>query len=92
MVGVAPIAKDSGRRQGRRVVAEGRARVRRVLYMAAVAVSRREHRFAELYRRLVGEGEPRKLALVATTRKMLVTLNAMARTGTAWEEHLLEAA
>jgi transposase len=60
--------------------------------MAAVAVSRREHRFAELYRRLVGEGKPKELAPVTTVRKMLVTLNAMARTGTAWKEHLLEAA
>jgi transposase len=92
LAGVAPVAKDSGRRQRQRVVAEGRARVRRVLYMAAVAVSRRENRFAEFYKRLVGKGKPKKLALVATMRKMLVTLNAMARTGTAWKEQFLEAA
>jgi transposase len=89
---VAPVAKDSGRRQGQRVVAEGRARVRRVLYMAAVAVSRRENRFAGFHKRLVGKGKPKKLALVATMRKMLVTLNAMTRTGAAWKESFLEAA
>jgi transposase len=90
LAGVAPVAKDSGRRQ--RVAAEGRARVRRVLHTAAVAISRRANRFAEFYKRLVGKGKPKKLALVATVRKMLVTLNAMARTGTAWKEQFLEAA
>jgi transposase len=91
LAGVAPVARDSGRRQGRRAVAEGRAAVRCVLYVAAVAISRRENPFAAFYRRLVGRGKPRKLALVATMRKMLVTLNAMAGTGTAWKEHLPEA-
>jgi transposase len=92
LVGVAPIARDSGRRQGQRVVAEGRAEARCVLYMAAVAISRRENPFAAFYKRLAGKGKPRKLALVATMRKMLVTLNAMARTGTRGHLPVAEAA
>jgi transposase len=92
LAGVAPVAKDSGRRQGQRVVAEGRARVRRVLYMATVAISHRENRFAAFYKRLVAKGKPKKLALVAAMRKMLVTLNAMARTSTAWRAESAAAA
>jgi transposase len=79
LVGVAPIAKDSGLKRGQRVVAEGRSAVRRVLYMAALSTSRTDSRCADFYRRLVATGKPPKLALVATMRKMIVTLNAIAR-------------
>lgn len=84
LAGVAPIARDSGRHRGRRSVAEGRALTRAVLYMAAVAISRRKNPFADFYKRLTGKGKPGKLALLATMRKMLVTLNAMLRTATSW--------
>jgi transposase len=83
LAGVAPVARDSGLRQRTRVVAEGRSIVRKVLSMAALATARRDNRFAGFYQRLVAKGKPKKLALVATMRKMLVTLNAMMRTGTA---------
>jgi Transposase IS116/IS110/IS902 family len=65
LVGVAPIAKDGGRKRGQRVVAEGRGAVRRVLYMAA---------------------------LIATMRKMLVTLNAIARADQPWCDPALQPA
>jgi hypothetical protein len=64
----------------RRAVAEGRGTVRRVLSMAALSASRNGSRFAAFYRRLVARGKPPKVALVATMRKMLVTLTAIART------------
>jgi transposase len=54
--------------------------------MAAVATSQRGSRFAAFYQRLIAKGKPKKLALVATMRKMLVTLNAMARSGASWHE------
>jgi transposase len=79
LVGVAPIARDSGLKRGQRVVAEGRSAIRRVLYMAALSASRSDSRCADFYRRLVASGKPPKLALVATMRKMIVTLNAIAR-------------
>jgi len=40
LVGVAPINKDSGRKQGRRRVYGGRADVRSVLYMAALSAKK----------------------------------------------------
>jgi transposase len=92
LVGVAPIARDSGTRRGQRVVAEGRGAVRRVLYMAALSASRGGSRFAAFDRRLLAKGKPPKLALIATMRKMLVTLNAIARTHQPWSGSALPAA
>jgi transposase len=92
LVGVAPIAKDSGLKRGHRRVAEGRGAVRRVLYMAAVSASRGSSRFAAFHRRLVAAGKPPKLALVATMRKMLVTLNAIARAHQPWSDSALKPA
>ncbi len=87
LVGLAPIARDSGLMRGRRVIQGGRKEVRGALYMAVLALSRRDSRFARAYRALVKKGKPKKLALVATMRKLLVTLNAIARHNTPWREH-----
>lgn len=92
LVGLAPVARDSGLTRGRRVIQGGRKEVRCALYMAAVALSRRSSRFAVAYRALVAKGKPKKLALVAAMRKLLVTLNAIAKTNTPWREQTLSAA
>jgi transposase len=92
LVGVAPIANDSGLKRGQRVVAAGRSAVRRGLDMAALSASRSGSRFADFYRRLVANGKPPKLALIATMRKMLVTLNAIARANRPWSETALQPA
>jgi transposase len=87
LVGVAPIAKDSGTKHGRRPIRGGRKEVRTVLYMATVSTSRTATRGAAFYRRLVAAGKPPKLALVALMRKTLTTLNAMIRTATPYSPH-----
>ena len=87
LAGLAPVARDSGLMRGRRVIHGGRKEVRGALYMAVLALSRRDSRFARAYRALVEKGKPKKLALVATMRKLLVTLNAIARHNTPWREH-----
>ena len=92
LVGLAPVARDSGLMRGRRVIHGGRKEVRGALYMAVLALSRRASRFALAYRALVEKGKPKKLALVATMRKLLVTLNAITKTNTPWREQPLKAA
>jgi transposase len=87
LVGVAPVAKDSGAKHGRRPIRGGRKQVRTVLDMAAVSASRTAARGAAFYRRLVAAGKPPKLALVALMRKTLITLNAMLRTTTPHDPH-----
>lgn len=92
LAGVAPVANDSGQMRGRRVIQGGRGAVRRALYMAALSASRGRSRFATAYRALLAKGKPAKLALAATMRKLLVTLNAIARSRTPWREERLPAA
>jgi transposase len=86
LVGVAPIAKDSGARQGRRPIRGGRSGVRAPLYMAALVASRSNPRLRAVYQRLLANAKPPKLALVVLMRKMLITLNAMLRTATPWRQ------
>ena len=80
LIGVAPLNRDSGTLRGRRTVWGGRASVRSALYMGALAAARSEASPAgRLYARLVGRGKPKKVALVAVMRKVLVTCNAVVR-------------
>ena len=87
LVGVAPFTRDSGKMRGWLMVRGGRAALRACLYMAAVAAVRAGNpRVAGFYERLRTAGKPAKLALTACVRKLVVTLNAMLRTGTAWKQ------
>ncbi len=84
LVGVAPLARDSGTLRGRRLVWGGRAPVRAALYMAALVASRRNPIIRAFYTRLVAAGKPKKLALTACMHKLLTIANAMLRTQTPW--------
>lgn len=85
LVGVAPLAEDSGRRVGKRRVWGGRAEVRAVLYMATLVATRHNKTLGAYYRALLSRGKEKKVALVACMHKLLTTLNAMLRTQTAWQ-------
>jgi len=84
LVGVAPLNRDSGTLRGKRAVWGGRARVREALYMGALVASRYNPHIKEFYERLVAAGKPKKVALVACMRKLLVILNALLRDRTPW--------
>lgn len=75
LAGVAPYNRDSGAHCGRRTIRGGRVRVRRVLYMAAVVATRFNPILKAFYDRLVKAGKPKKLALTAVMRKLIVLLN-----------------
>lgn len=77
LVGVAPYAKDSGLISGPRHIRGGRAQVRHVLYMAAVAAVRFNPILAPFYQRLRAHGKSTKVCLVAVMRKMLCVLNRL---------------
>jgi transposase len=85
LVGVAPLNRDSGTFRGKRLVYGGRAPVRAVLYMAALVAARRNPVIRAFYERLRTAGKPAKVALTACMRKLLVILNAIARSGTPWQ-------
>ena len=84
LVGVAPLNRDSGTMRGKRTVWGGRAKLRSVLYMAALVGVRRNPVIAAFYQRLLDAGKVKKVALVACMRKLLTIINAMIRTMTIW--------
>ena len=79
LVGVAPLARDSGVMRGRRSVWGGRAGIRTVLYMSALTAMRYEPALRDFYQRLRSRGKAAKVAIMAVMRKMLVILNARMR-------------
>jgi transposase len=88
LVGIAPMANDSGSSRGRRRIQGGRFEIRRVLYMAALTASRRNPVIKVFYERLLTAGKLPKVALVACMRKLLTILNAMVRTNQHWNKSL----
>ncbi|MBI1682461.1 IS110 family RNA-guided transposase [Caulobacter hibisci] len=79
LAGLAPIASDSGKRQGRRSVRGGRAQVRSILVVVAGVVARHDPDLAAFHQRLIQAGKPRMSVRIAVARKLLVRLNAKAR-------------
>lgn len=88
LVGVAPMANDSGNSKGRRRVQGGRFEIRRVLYMATLTAARHNPAIKTFYDRLLAAGKLPKVALVACMRKLLTTLNAMVKTNKPWDKSL----
>jgi len=84
LVGVAPLNDDSGTLHGRRHIWGGRAAVRATLYMAALVATRWNPMIREFYGRLCAAGKPKKVALVACMRKLLVLCNSVLRSATPW--------
>ena len=86
LVGVAPLNRDSGQHQGQRRVWGGRAKVRSVLYMAALAARRFNPVIRDFAARLKAQGKPPKVVLVACMRKLLVIANALLRDSAPWTQ------
>ena len=86
LIGVAPITRESGRLRGKRMIQGGRAQVRTVLYMAMMSAIQCNPVFKATYERLLAAGKPKKVAIVACMRKMVVTLNSMLRDGAMWDK------
>jgi transposase len=84
LVGVAPLNRDSGSLKGLRHIWGGRAPVRAALYMAALVATRHNPQIRSFYQRLLAAGKPRKVALVACMRKLLLICNAVLRSDTLW--------
>ncbi len=86
LIGLAPINRDSGKKQGQRYIQGGRGHVRRVLYMTAMVAIRYNKTMRVFYDRMRSTGKPFKVAIVAVMRKLLCTLNAMVRDKLPWLE------
>lgn len=86
LAGLAPFNRDSGQHRGHRSIFGVRARVRAVLYMAAVTAMKWNPTLRAFNERLAKQGKPFKVRATACMRKLLVILNTMARTKQPWED------
>lgn len=84
LVGVAPLNRDSGHWRGKRTIWGGRPQVRAALYMSALVATQFNPLIRPFYLRLLATGKPKKLALTACMRKLLIILNAIAHRGLPW--------
>jgi transposase len=85
LAGLAPIADQSGTRDGARVIFGGRPRVRRVLYLAALTAARFNADMRAFYNRLRAAGKPPKAALIAVARKLVVLANTLISHDRMWQ-------
>src|SRR3979409_2567648 len=79
LVGVAPIANDSGKRRGKRPVRGGRSGVRSILFLVAATAARYDQSLGAFRDRLRAKGKEKMVIRIALARKLLVRLNAKAR-------------
>ena len=91
LVGVAPFNDDSGKHKGKRRIWGGRAEVRCVLYMATLVATRFNPVIKTFYDRLLQAGKPKKVALTACMRKLLIILNAIIRDQKSWNPEYISA-
>lgn len=86
LVGLAPLARDSGTMEGRRHIVGGRKNVRNILYMAALSARRSHPACRELASRLMAKGKPQKVILVAIAHKLLIVANSLIKQGESYDE------
>lgn len=84
LIGVAPFDRDSGEWKGQRFIGGGRARPRRLLYMAALAAKRIDPGLKAFADRLAARGKPPKVIIVAVMRKLIEAANLVLKRGTPW--------
>jgi len=88
LIGVAPINRESGTYKGKRFIQGGRTQVRTVLYMAMMSAMQSNPVIKANYQHLLAAGKPKKVAIIACIRKMVVILNSILRDGVKWDPQL----
>lgn len=79
LTGLAPIANDSGLYKGYRATGHGRAGIKPILFMSAMAARNSNSSLKGFYNRLVDAGKKKIVALTALMRKIIVIANARIR-------------
>jgi transposase len=85
LAGLAPHTRQSGQWRGQSFISGGRAEPRSCLFIAAMVAARHNPPLKAFYQRLIAAGKPKKLALIAVARKLLVILNAILRDKKPWQ-------
>jgi len=84
LIGVAPFDRDSGQWKGLRFIVGGRARPRRMLYLAALAAKRCDPSLKAFAHQLAQRGKPAKLIVVAVMRKLIEAANLVLARAQPW--------
>jgi transposase len=85
LAGLAPIADQSGTRDGVRIIRGGRANVRRILYLAALSAARSNADMKAFFKRLKDNGKSPKLAIIAVARKLVILANTLIHEDRMWQ-------
>jgi transposase len=89
LVGVAPLANESGEGARARQCGPGRAKLKAALWMASLSVIRFEEPFERFYERLKNKGKHSRVARVAVCRKLLVALNSIEASQSDYDPQML---
>lgn len=84
LAGLAPILRQSGQWQGHERIQGGRPSVRQALFMPTLCAIRHNRAARSKFDDLVRAGKPRKVAVTAVMRKLVVLANALIRDGRKW--------
>ena len=76
LAGVAPFARDSGTINGYRRTGTGRVDVKKALFIAALVAIKYDEKMNSFYTNLTSRGKKKMVAVTATMRKIIITLNA----------------
>lgn len=89
LVGVAPFNRESGSYQGKRMIRGGRSKIRTAMYMAMMSAIQCNPKFKAIYQKMVAAGKPKKVAIIACIRKLVIILNSMVRDGVMWDSKIV---
>ena len=84
LVGVAPTNRDSGTLRGKRITGGGRVQIRNALYMPTVVALKHNPAIKAFDQRLVQNGKPQMVVLIAAMRKLLTILNVIIQNQQSW--------
>ena len=88
LFGVARMNRDSGQFRGKRMTGGGRRLVRSRLYMPTLVAIRYNPAIKKYYQHLLSQGKPKKVAIIAAMRKLLIILNTMTKNNQPWTEKI----
>lgn len=84
LAGLAPVSRQSGQWQGHERIQGGRHSVRQALFMPTLCAIQHNRAVRIKFEDLVRAGKPRKVAVTAVMRKLVVLANALIRDGRKW--------
>lgn len=84
LVGLAPVAHDSGTLRGKRTIAGGRRALRHVMFQAALVAAHHNPSMKAFADRLRKAGKPHKVIITAVARKLVNLANALCKSRQKW--------